>query len=420
MDGPAPSASNSLIPAPVKSNPALTRPLRILLVNRALPAHGPGGLERHVEDLALGLRAAGCQVHLLSAPLLPAERPRLERAGVQLHAIPSANPAHYTVRYLLTVGRSIQQVLKRHPCDLIHAQEFALGFWIPPPSAPPLVLTVHGTITSETPLHPDVYEKLDRAGRLSAWLHYGRRFLYQPPWRRALRQAGRILVDSAFTHDELIRLEPECLDKIQRVPLGVREPGREPPSFEQARQRLGWEGIQLLTTGRLEWQKGHEIALRALAALPELNWHYTIVGTGSYASTLRRTIGRLGLQDRVTLAGWVPQEKKLLMTAASDLFLWPERTHPAFGLAGLESLLASTPVLAIRRGAIPEILEEGGGWLVEGTDESSFAAELGSLLAQPGLLRSAREGLRASALKRFSFDAMIQAVLAQYRLLLDG
>jgi glycosyltransferase involved in cell wall biosynthesis len=391
--------------------------LRILHIARSLPAHLPGGLERHVEDLALGLAAAGCETHLLTAPLPPAERQRLEAAGLRLHAISRATPARYTVRYLLGVGRRIDELLAAHPFDLIHAQEFALGCWTPPPTAPPLVLTVHGTITSETPLHPDVYRQLSLNGRARAWLHFGRRYLYAPLWRRTLRRADRILVDSVFSHDELVRLIPECRAKIHHIPLAVREPGALPPERHEARRRLGWQGTQLLTTGRLEWQKGHEIALEALAGLRQWEWHYTIAGTGANAEPLRRRIGDLNLGDRVTLAGWVSEESKARMLAGADLFLWPERTHPAFGLVGVESMLHSTPVLAIRRGAIPEILsgQAGEGWLVEDCDPQSFAARLARLLAHPDRLAAAREGLRQATLDHFSFATMIQSVLAEYQ-----
>lgn len=393
------------------------RALGVLLVNRALPAHVPGGLERHVHDLALGLAAAGCRVHLLAAPLPEAERARYAALGVATHAMACARPRRYSLGYLAGAGRAINEILSRNAIDVIHAQEFALGFWTPPPGGPPLAVTVHGTITSETPLHPDVYRQLGPSGRVRAWLRYGRRFLYAPAWGRALRRAGRILVDSDFTRGELARLHPEVLEKVRRVPLGVREPGAEPPPYEEARARLGWGGGQtrLLTTGRLEWQKGHEIALEALAGLRDYAWHYTIAGAGAGEAALRRAIARLGLQQRVTLAGWVDEETKRLMLAGADLFLWPERTHPAFGLAGLEALLASTPVLATRRGAIPEVLGPEGAWLVERCEAGAFRAGLEPLLAGPERLRAARPGLRQAALARCSFEAMIEATLAQYR-----
>src|SRR3972149_3917289 len=67
--------------------------MNILLVNRALPVHVAGGLERHVEDLALGLADAGLRPHLLTAPLPAAERQRLGRGGGGAPRPPPAAPA---------------------------------------------------------------------------------------------------------------------------------------------------------------------------------------------------------------------------------------------------------------------------------------------------------------------------------------
>ena len=74
--------------------------MKTLLVNRALPIHVAGGLERHVEDLAVGLAAGGVETHLLCAPVPPQERRRLAGLGVTLHAAPGGNPRRYTLRYL--------------------------------------------------------------------------------------------------------------------------------------------------------------------------------------------------------------------------------------------------------------------------------------------------------------------------------
>ena len=395
-------------------NDANSCALRLLLVSRALTAHLPGGLEQHVEDLAAGLAEAGVQVHLLSAPIPDPQRRRLAALGVHHHGIPRARPDRYTVRYLLRVGRHIDRLCRSRYFDLVHAQEFATGLWRPGPKSPPLVLTVHGTITSETPLHPDAYSMLGPLERSRAWLRFGRRYIYGPFWRHSLRSARRILVDSRFTQNELARLAPEVRDRVARVPLGVRPTEVEPPDRRAARRELGWRGVHLITVGRLEWQKGHRVALEALARLRDLPWHYTIVGTGSHRNHVKRLIDRLGLRDRVHLAGRVEPRQKERMLAAADLFLWPERTHPAFGLVGLEALLHNTPVVATPRGAIPEILGERGGWLVERPDPEAFYRLLRPLLAEPRRLLAARRDLRHDALQRLSYQTMIQATLAEY------
>lgn len=430
MNDVQPKPSPSPIAPVTQSSGGDSRCLKVLLVNRALSYHVPGGLERYVEDLALGLEGAGCQVHILSAPMPPQAAAALQAAGLVLHPCPEASPRRYSLRYLAFVGRRICALQRQHHFDLIHGQEFALGFYRPGPDGPPVILTVHGTITSETPLHPDVYSLLGPIAKCLAWLRFGRRLLFAPAWRRSLAASRRILVDSEFTRRELGRIHPAGASRVRMVPLAVRETGPEAPAKAQARADLGWQCIHFLTVGRLEWQKGHDLALKALAGLKHYEWRYTIIGSGPRREALERLVRQLGLDGRVELVGRVSQEAKQKMLAAADLFLWPERTHPAFGLVGLEAMVSRTPALATERGAIPEVLggtpgapdvnasmrQVAGGWLVREPSAQAFKDALDALLAHPETLAGFDgEALRHSALERFSFERHIQATLGIYR-----
>jgi hypothetical protein len=171
----------------------------------------------------------------------------------------------------------------------------------------------------------------------------------------------------------------------------------------------------LLTIGRLEWQKGHDLALEALARLRDLAWTYWIVGEGGIRAELEARIDRLGLADRVHVTGRVDAETKSRMLAAADLFLWPERTHPAFGLVGLEAMLMNTPVLGARRGAIPELIDDQSGWTHEAESVDALAEALDPLLRDPALLSGRAAGLRERTLERYAPQAMARGTLEVYR-----
>lgn len=389
--------------------------MRVLLVNRALPCHITGGLERHFEDLALGLAARGLHPHLLTAPIPEEERERLATLGVTHHAVPVADASRYSLRYLREVAAALDRLLAVERFDVIHAQEFALGFWRPRRSSPPVILSVHGTITSETPLHRDC-RRLLRPGQWPwAVARFGRRLAFAPLWRRHLHTAARILVDSEFTRRDLDRDFPATRGIVRCIPLAVREAPTAHVERGDARRALGWTGTQLLTIGRVEWQKGQDLAIEALAGLRDLDWHYTIVGEGSAREEFEALVRRLGLERRVTLTGRVDDPLKRCMLMGADLFVWPERTHPAFGLAGLEAMLYDLPVLATARGAMPEVLGSRGGWLVEQPTAEALHAALEPLLRDPLAIAARRDGLRRRALHVFDFERMVDAVLAQYR-----
>ena len=59
---------------------------------------------------------------------------------------------------------------------------------------------------------------------------------------------------------------------------------------------------------------------------------------------------------------------------------WPE----PFGLVMIEALACGTPVIAYRRGSVPEVLEDGvTGWMVEGLEEAVQAVERVPVLSRP-------------------------------------
>lgn len=82
-----------------------------------------------------------------------------------------------------------------------------------------------------------------------------------------------------------------------------------------------------------------------------------------------------------------------------------------FGLSVVEALACGTPVIATRRGSMPELIDDGvTGFLVNGVDEAVAAVgRLGEI---------DRAACRASAAARFSVDRMADEYLALYRRIL--
>ncbi|MBI1784563.1 glycosyltransferase family 4 protein, partial [Candidatus Sumerlaeota bacterium] len=379
----------------------VSKPLRVLMLSRSLPCHLSGGLEFHTLDLARGLARAGVEVEILTSPLPGECAADLESNGIRVHQLPAVPPGRYSLGWFRNVGGMIQNLHLNHPYDVIHAQEFSLGFANPRAISPATewILSVHGTITSETPLHRDIFPKLNLGEKIWACSRFGRRWLYAPWWHRALKASGRIIVDSHFTERELARTHPDLTKKIRIVPLGVEMARYPEHERAAARNELGWKSaaeaeLIFLTVGRLEWQKGHAAAIRALADLRShpRPWRYVIIGDGPEREHLRELTRACGLEHRVGFLGRTDERTKTLALAGADLFLWPEETHPAFGLTGLEAMIMGTPVLGRRRGAIPELIDDQSGWLFDDLQREGMLREI---LDHPERLESRRAGLRA-------------------------
>jgi glycosyltransferase involved in cell wall biosynthesis len=162
--------------------------------------------------------------------------------------------------------------------------------------------------------------------------------------------------------------------------------------------------------GRLERQKGFDVLLRALAAVPDAS--LCVVGDGSERAGLERLADELGVADRVQWEGWSDNARSRL--AAFDVFALPSRFE-GFPLVVLEALLARAAVVASDVGSVAEAVVDGEtGLLVPPEDPQALAAALRHGLADAGLRRRLGEQGRRLVLERFTADDMACCFEALY------
>lgn len=181
------------------------------------------------------------------------------------------------------------------------------------------------------------------------------------PVRDALRVAeqaifprlGRLVATSNLTAR---RLAPEFGADPARI--GVVEPGTDPAPRSAG---SGGPGCAILAIGTLIPRKGHDVLLRALGTLPDLDWTLTIAGAPRdkvHADGLLALAEELGIAQRVTFAGEVTDMAPLW--ARADLFALA--THwEGYGMAAAEALARGIPVAITAGGAIAEVVPVGAG-----------------------------------------------------------
>jgi glycosyltransferase involved in cell wall biosynthesis len=138
----------------------------------------------------------------------------------------------------------------------------------------------------------------------------------------------------------------------------------------------------LLAVARLTAQKGIDVAIRALADLPD-DTVLVVLGEGPERPALQRLAREFGVEGRVFLLGRVP-----------DVAAWLGRAtmlvHPArwegFGLGVLEAMLAALPVVATNVSALPELVVDGEtGVLVAPDDVGALVRAVELALERPEL-----------------------------------
>jgi glycosyltransferase involved in cell wall biosynthesis len=111
--------------------------------------------------------------------------------------------------------------------------------------------------------------------------------------------------------------------------------------------------------------------------------------------------------DLVTYIGEVDDDAKSELLRKAAALLMPVEWEEPFGIVIVEALMSGTPVIAFRRGGIPEILIDGRtGLLCDTVDEMVACVE-----RLPSIERAA---CRADAERRFSNDAVVSAYEGLY------
>ncbi len=127
----------------------------------------------------------------------------------------------------------------------------------------------------------------------------------------------------------------------------------------------------------------------------------------------RDTIAPLLAGPGVEYLGEIDEAEKTEFLGQALALLFPIDWPEPFGLAMIEAMACGTPVLAFRRGSVPEIVEEGlTGRIVETPDEA--------VRALPGVLALDRRLVRQRFEERFSATRMAEDYIELYRLLSQG
>jgi glycosyltransferase involved in cell wall biosynthesis len=277
-----------------------------------------------------------------------------------------------------------------------------------------LVAATRADIVHTHLVHADVYggvaAKL-RGTRLVSTKHNDDPFRLGPfrhVERGLVRLADRIVaITDALRRFTVDRVGAPA-DKVQTIHYGLDDLpapwGENPPDDVPREARV------LLAVARLTRQKGLDVAVRALATLPD-DTVLVVLGEGPERPALEQLALDVGAERRVFLPGRVP-----------DVAAWLRRAsvlvHPArwegFGLGVLEAMLAELPVVASRVSSLPELVLDGRtGLLVPPEDPPALAAAVVQALEQPGLGRAGRNHARAE----FSVARMADRTVALYRAL---
>ena len=169
-------------------------------------------------------------------------------------------------------------------------------------------------------------------------------------------------------------------------------------------------GEHLVFFGRIHPDKG---VAEAIALARRAGMRLVIAGIIHDEEYFAREIAPHVDGDRVRYVGSAgPAERDELLGSALALVHLVNFAEP-FGLSMIEAMACGTPVIARRRGSVPEVVEDGlTGFVVDDVD--------GALAALPKIAALDRSAIRARCAERFSRDRMVGDYLDVYRAVLGA
>jgi glycosyltransferase involved in cell wall biosynthesis len=350
------------------------RPLRIALIASCrYPIRQPfaGGLEAHVWHLARSLAEAGHEVSLFAGP---GSDPDLGTTTMPVHtvalsAVAQADPSmpsadflrehHAYLALMLTLSKQGAQDF-----DIVHNHSL---HYLPVAMAP--ALTTPMLTTLHTPPTPWLESAIAIAG------HTAHRFA-----------AVSAHTAAAWVH--------------ATAPLPVIHNG-----IDTRQWPLGPGGHQLVWFGRITVEKAPHLAIDAArrAGRP-LTLAGPISDSRYFADQIRPALG-----TDVHYAGHLTQDRLAELVGRAAVALVTPAWDEPYGLVVAEAMCCGTPVVAMARGGIPELVTVQSGRLVRRTDASALAEAIAEAV------RLDRRQVRAHAVRHCSSRSMVRAYLQLYR-----
>jgi rhamnosyl/mannosyltransferase len=366
--------------------------VRILQVYRDYFTKLPGGIERHVHDLAHGLSDLGTMEVLASS-----RGPRTV----------TTMDGDVKVRLVREFGRpggiplspGFPRVVRQRPYDLIHNHT-------PNPTGEFATRIAPGGAARVVTYHADLH----RARRVYPLY---RRFL-----ERYLASCDRVLVSSERligSSPVLSTVQGRRPGLVQVIPFGVDTTRFDPAPTEHSEAlRASWgEGPVVLFVGRLRYYKGLTVLIEAMERVAAT---LVVVGEGAESGPVSAA-GRQVLGPRFVHVSGVADEVLPDYYRAADVFCLPSiNAAETFGIAALEAMASGLPVISTEVGtATSEVNVDGTtGLVVPPRDAGALAAAIEKLVGDEGLATGYGRAAAERASSDFSKDAMLAAVRRVY------
>jgi len=359
-------------------------------------AESVGELQRH------GIESSLIAVHPLHQSH-PGRAPKAPLATWRKYfSLPGNSGLSSAGRFLHATLRSqVRQIQAQNPVRLIHAHAALpcgqAAMLLARDLGIPFVVTVHGL---------DAYFTRQVPGWLGRLCSEASKDVYSA--------AARVICIS----EQVARRVREGLSGAANVSVVYN--GVDSSLFSPALTQLGGAtpaNPVILSVGNLIPIKGHELLLRAVAAItpshPKVQCR--IIGDGSERGRLQELARDLRIEGRVNFLGRRPRSEVAAEMKECAVFALPS-WYEGLGCVYLEAMSAERPAIACRGQGIEEIIRHGeNGWLIEPRDLDDLTDALNQLLSNPLLREKLGHNGRQTVLEGYTLAHQATQLLSIYQ-----
>ena len=367
--------------------------MRILQIGKFYPPH-PGGMETHLEQLALRLREfADVRVLVSSADSRSVTE---RRSGVLVHR------AGTVARFAnASISPGLVKAIRHSHADIVHIH------WPNPTAVLAYLASGHKGRLVVT-YHSDIIKQ-----RIPA-------LVFHPILKAVLSRCAAVIA----TSPQYVNTSPvlrQFRNICHVIPFGIdpeRFVHRDESAIDEVRRKYGPRLV--LAVGRLVYYKGFEYLVRAMRSV---KGHALIIGDGPLRDKLKALAVQCGVADRVTITGEQFVEDLVPYLQACDVFALPSIARSeAFGIVQIEAMACGKPVINTNLDSgVPFVSMDGfTGLTVQPADPLSLARAINKLLDDDGLRSRYGAAARKRTFQEFNADTMIQRIWRLYARLLES
>ena len=231
----------------------------------------------------------------------------------------------------------------------------------------------------------------------------------------SLRSYQLLICSSCFTQSKM----NEAYSFLSRTRSAVLNPSIVKPVFSPIKKFSPIKPgcLHLLTVSRLtsdHQYKGHDQIISALSLLSDIEWRWSVVGTGDDLTRLKDSVAAHGLAESVHFFGETPDSILHHLYRECSVFVMPSYfsalgcksvTGEGFGITYLEAAWAGKASIASTAGGHTDLIQDGfNGWLVDESPQS-LASLLRLLALNPHLVLSCGDNAFLTAQQFFSYES---------------